>query len=117
MQVNSSDIIIDGVNHCDAFGKVDDEMVFVEKGFPCPTFSNTYGNISLNDNLPFLGGGNTNGTVQIRNFEWLEGVTQTTTTTMTTTTITTADSITEKIIMIPYEQDKIDKHKGKLMHR
>ena len=122
MKVKSTGEIIDGVNHCDAFGKVDDKTIFLEKSFPCPTFSNTYGNISHSDNLPFLGGGHffshnkTYGTVRIRNFEWLED-TQTTSTPMTTATPTTTGSVNDQVITIPYQKDKIEKHKSKLMHR
>ena len=95
MEVKSNGIIILGVNYCDAFGKVDDETVFSEKGFPCPIVSNTLSwDIFFSDNLPFLGGYSANGTVRIRNFEWLE-VMQTTGT----------------------NGLNIEKHKGKLMHR
>ena len=90
IEVNSNENVINGVNHCYSFGKINDETIFSDNDFPCPVFSspysNTYQNIS-NDFLPILGGhlGGTgqdaNGTVRIRNFEWLEGVTSTTTTT------------------------------------
>ena len=111
MEVNSNGNIIDGINHCYAFGKVNDETIFSDNDFPCPTFSSPYSNPNYNisnDELPFLGGTydpmwampgvDTTGTVRIRNFEWLEGVTMppwleevppsiTTTTAATTTTI------------------------------
>ena len=87
IEVNSNENVINGVNHCYSFGKINDETIFSDNDFPCPVFSspysNTYSNIS-NDFLPILGGQDGNGTVRIRNFEWLEGVTSTTTTTTTT---------------------------------
>ena len=85
MEVNSNGNIIDGVNHCYAFGKVNDETIFSDDDFPCPTFSNSYDNISYSDELPYLGGsfdsGSIDGTVQIGRFEWLEEVEPTMTTT------------------------------------
>ena len=101
MEVNSNGNIIDGVNHCYAFGIVNDEIIFSDDDFPCPTFSNSYGNITYSDELPSLGGyifgGSINGTVQIGQFEWLEGVTPTATTTTTTTTTTIGETLrTEK---------------------
>ena len=98
MEVNSNGNIINGVNHCYAFGKVNDETVFSDNDFPCPMFSSPYSNTNYNissDSLPSVGGGGGTGTVRIRNFEWLEGVTPTTTTTTTTTIGETL--LTEKI--------------------
>ena len=85
MEVNSNGNIIDGIHHCYAFGKVNNETIFYDDDFPCPTFSNSFNNISYSDDLPFLGGGagSIDGTVRIRRFEWLEDVEPT----MTTTTI------------------------------
>ena len=83
-EVNSNGKIIDGINHCYTFGKVNDETIFWDNDFPCQTFSSP----NSNDDLPYLGGSplyshgivtdssyEVNGTVRIRNFEWLEGVT------------------------------------------
>ena len=92
MEVNSNGKITDGVNHCYAFGKVNDKNLLIDNDFPCPAFSNHYGNFSHDGCLPYLGGGTSNGTVRILNFEWLVGVPRTITTTTTiteTTTITT----------------------------
>ena len=72
MEVNSNGIITGEVNHCYAFGKVNEVVVFSDDDFPCPTFSNNYGSISHDDDLPFLGGGGDTGTVRIKRFEWLE---------------------------------------------
>ena len=80
MEVNSNGKIIDGINHCYIFGKVNKETIFWDSDFPCPTFSspysNQYYNIS-NDQLPYLGGSGNDGTgtVRINNFEWLKGIT------------------------------------------
>ena len=85
MEVNSNGNIIDGIHHCYAFGKVNNETIFFDDDFPCPTFSNSYDDIPYSDDLPFLGSsyGSIDGTVRIRRFEWLEDVEPT----MTTTTI------------------------------
>ena len=86
MEVNSNGNIIDGINHCYAFGKINNETIFSDNDFPCPTFSNNYGNISHDNALPYLGGGDSgkNAMVRIRRFEWLEEITQTTTAATTT---------------------------------
>ena len=102
-EVNSNGEIVDGIDHCYAFGKVNDVTIFSDNDFPCPRLSNPYSELYYyisNEDLPYLGGsgGNATGTVRIRNFEWLEGVTMppwleevppsiTTTTAATTTTI------------------------------
>jgi len=87
MEVNSNGNIIDGINHCYTFGKVNGECIFSDNDFPCPNFSNNYGNISHDNALPYLGGegdSGMNAMVRIRRFEWLEEITQTTTTATTT---------------------------------
>ena len=81
MEVNSNGNIINGVNHCYAFGRVNDETIFSDNDFPCPTFSNPYSNYDnydiSNDVFPYVGGGSdeATGILRIRNFEWLEEVT------------------------------------------
>ena len=79
-EVNSNGKIIDGINHCYTFGKVNDETIFWDNDFPCLSFTNPYSNPSYNisnDHLPYFGGSRSDdtGTVRIRNFEWLKGVT------------------------------------------
>ena len=76
-EVNSNGNIIDGVNHCYAFGKINDETIFSDNDFPCPTFSNIYGHISYDDAALYFGGDSTESTGAVRNlqFEWLEEVT------------------------------------------
>ena len=98
MEVNSNGNIIDGIHHCYAFGKVNNETIFYDDDFPCPTFSNSFNNISYSDDLPYLGGsffggGSIDGTVRIRRFEWLEDVEPTMTTTTTTTTTTIGETL------------------------
>ena len=78
IEVNSNENVINGVNHCYSFGKINDETIFSSNDFPCPKFSSPYSNpydIISNDELPYLGGSGNDvtGTVRIRNFEWLEG--------------------------------------------
>ena len=97
IEVNSNGNIINGVNHCYAFGKINNETIFSDNDFPCPLHSSPYSNSFYNysnDTLPYLGGPEfwqgtvgfpwyaytgswfeVTGTVRIRNFEWLEGVT------------------------------------------
>ena len=72
MEVNSNGIMTDEINHCYVFGKVNDVVIFSDDDFPCPTFSNSYGDISHDDDLPYLGGGGDTGTVRIQRFEWLQ---------------------------------------------
>ena len=93
-EVNSNGKIIDGVNHCYVFGKVNDETVFSDNDLPCPTLSSPYSNPNYNissNSLPYVGGGSydVTGILRLHNFEWLEGATPTatTTTSMTTTTL------------------------------
>ena len=85
-EVNSNGNIINGVNHCYAFGKINNETFFYDNDFPCSTFSSPYSNPIYNisnDVLPYLGGQwgqafldrQGTGTVRIRYFEWLKGVT------------------------------------------
>ena len=95
-EVNSNGNIINGVNHCYAFGKINNETIFSDNDFPCPLHSSPYSNSFYNysnDTLPYLGGPEfwqgtvgfpwyaytgswfeVTGTVRIRNFEWLKGV-------------------------------------------
>ena len=96
MEVNSNGKITDGVNHCYAFGKVNDKNLLIDNDFPCPTLSNQYANISHERFLPFVGGGTANGTVRRLNFEWLAGVPRTITTTTTSTTTTSLAETTTK---------------------
>ena len=72
-EVNSNGKIIDGIYHCYTFGKVNNETIFWDNDFPCQTFSSP----NSNDDRPYLGGSEdeATGTIRIRNFEWLEGVT------------------------------------------
>ena len=77
IEVNSNENVINGVNHCYSFGKINDETIFSSNDFPCPKFSSPYSNpydIISNDELPYLGGSGNDvtGTVRIRNFKWLE---------------------------------------------
>ena len=65
MHVNANGKIIDGVDHCYAFGRVNDETIFSVNDFSCPSFSNT-------DELPYVGGQGSGGTIRIRRFEWIE---------------------------------------------
>ena len=76
-EVNSNEKILDGIDHCYAFGKVNDETIFSDNDFPCPTFSRPYSNpdyIIPNDALSYVGGGasGVTGDLRIFNFEWLE---------------------------------------------
>ena len=72
-EVSSNGNIIDGVNYCYAMVTVNEQTIIANDNFPCPYFSNNYGNLTSNDALPFVGGGSDglDGTVQIRQFEWL----------------------------------------------
>ena len=105
MEVNSNGKIVDGVNHCYTFAKVNNENILFDDDFPCPLFANNYDYISTEDQLPYLGGGSTtiNGTVKIRRFEWLDAM-------MPTTSL--ARSITQRTITIPDKTFDIENHIG-----
>ena len=72
--VNSNGKIINGVNHCYSIVNIMNETIYANNDFPCPYYSNDYGNLTNNDALPFVGGGSDSleGTVAIRQFEWLK---------------------------------------------
>ena len=78
-EINSNGEITDGINHCYAFGKVNNETIFWENDFPCPILSNPYSNPYYNisnDQLPYIGGSgdDVTGTIRIHNFEWLKAM-------------------------------------------
>ena len=117
MKVNTTGRIIDGFSNCDAFVKINNEPLLLKTNVLCPFVSNHYDSILNNEALPFLGGGfGGNATVRRLKFEWLKEITQTNTKTTTAKTTTDAD-LNEKIIMIPEEKYKIEKHRGKIMNR
>ena len=118
MKVNTTGRIIDEVNYFDAFLKINNEPILSKNNVPSTFFSHQYDSILNNDDLPFLGGGfGGSGTVRRLKFEWLKEITQPNTKTTTAKTTTDADQINEKIIMIPDEKYKIEKHRGKIMNR
>ena len=100
LEVNSNGKIIDEVNHCYSFGKINDETIFLDSDFPCPRFSNP----DFEGELPYLGGGDDDmyGTIRIKNFEWLDEVTPTSATITTTTRTTTTTTTTTTIVPIDY---------------
>ena len=71
-EVNSNGKISDGVNYCYSNVAVDEVIVYANGDFPCPFLSN---NVTSNANMPFVGGGidGMEGTIRIREFEWLIG--------------------------------------------
>ena len=70
-EVNSNGKISDGVNHCYSNVAINEVIDYANGDFPCPFLSN----ITSNDKMPFVGGGidGMDGTIRIRQFEWLIG--------------------------------------------
>ena len=72
ISVNSNGKISDGVNHCYSNVTINEVIVYANGDFPCPFLSN---NVTSNINFPYVGGGSVglDGTIRIRQFEWLIG--------------------------------------------